>query len=210
MNNGRLLVLAIVLVAIGALGIIGINIFNYSGSNLGARTNNGNGNGAVMGMGRHNSGALTTNSTVNNAVSHETQGTVNKANNSITFTQSSINLTVLAAPPAHPGDYFEIDNLIKPTLYINKGTTVHITLVNEDNIMHGFEVVAASPPFSNKPMMSYSPLFSSFIMPIRGTNTNQYHSADKTMTVTSTGTYYYICPVPHHAAMGMYGKLVVS
>jgi rusticyanin len=199
MKNSKLLPLAIVLMAVGAFGIIGLGIYSFQGFNN------------LTGMwGMMSGGKVILSSTVLNMQHSATKEVVNKAKNSITFTQSTVNLVVLAAPPARPGDYWEIDGLINPTIYIKTGTTLRVTLVNEDNKMHGFEIVTAHPPFSAYPMMSYGDVFNSFIMPIGGTNTNQYHTAKQTINPSNAGTYYYLCPVPHHAAMGMYGKLVVS
>lgn len=203
MSSAKQLRLAIILMVIGIFGVIGLSIFAFSSYN-----NNWNSGIGMSGM--MNGGTVDTNYTVHAMVSSETQGTVDKATNTITFAQSTVNLVVLAAPPQRSGDYFEINNLINPTLKVKAGTTIKVTLVNEDNKMHGFEIVTAHPPFSAYPMMSYDYAFSSFIMPIHGTNSNQYRTSSETITASSTGTYYYLCPVPHHAAMGMYGKIVVG
>lgn len=139
-----------------------------------------------------------------------TTGVIDKTKNSITFTQNIINLVALAAPPTHKGMYFEIDSLINPTLIVKTGTQINLTLINEDNVMHGFEIVDVKPPFSANPMMDYASLFNSFVMPIRGTNSTNYYSSNTTITVSTTGSYSYICPVPTHAEEGMYGTIIVS
>lgn len=199
MKNSKLLLLAIVLMAVGAFGFIGFGIFSFQ------VFYNLMGPGDMM-----NGGKVVSSTNVFNMEHIETQGIVDKAKNTINFTQSTVSLVVLAAPPQRSGDYFEINSLINPTLNIKPDTAIKVTLVNEDNKMHGFEIVIAQPPFNAYPMMTYNYAFSSFIMPLGGANSNQYHASNETITASSAGTYYYLCPVPHHAAMGMYGKIVVG
>ncbi len=203
MKSSKLLLLSVGLSVIGLVGLLILGIFSFSNSatynNFMNMSNMMNGNGGVL-----------TSSSVSSLQQKATTGTINKSKNSITFTQSTVNLVVLAAPPGRSGEYFEIDNLINPTLIVKTGTTINLTLVNEDNEMHGFEIVNAQPPFSRYPMMSDKTLFNSFIMPIWGTNTNSYYSSNTTITASSSGSYTYLCPVPGHAQMGMYGKIVIG
>ncbi len=163
-----------------------------------------------MGDMMNGNGETLTNSSVSSLQQKATTGTINKGENSISFTQNTVNLVVLASPPGRSGEYFEIDNLINPTLIVKAGTTINLTLVNEDKELHGFEIVNAQPPFSRYPMMVNNAMFNSFIMPIWGTNTNSYDSSSTTISASASGSYTYLCPVPGHAQMGMYGKIIVS
>jgi rusticyanin len=185
------------------MGLVFLGVYSFPGSiNFNSMTGMGNmmnGNGSVL-----------TTASVNSLQQKATNGIINKTKNSITFSQNSVNLVALAAPPTHKGMYFEIDNLINPTLMMKAGTNIHLTLVNEDNVMHGFEIVKAKPPFSPNPMMAYGSLFNSFIMPIWGTNSSQYYSSSTTINISTSGTYSYICPFPKHAQKGMYGKIIVD
>ncbi len=203
MRNVKLLYLAIGLSTIGLIGFIVLGVYSFSGSVAG---------NSMMSMGNmmNGSGPVLTKTSVNGLQQKATQGIINKTNNSISFTQNNVSLVALAAPPTHKGMYFEIDNLINPTIIVAAGTTINFTLVNEDNVMHGFEVVNAHPPFSAHPMMAYSSMFNSFIMPIRGTNNSNYYSSSTTITTANPGTYSYLCPVPTHAQKGMHGKFIVG
>jgi len=88
-----------------------------------------------------------------------------------------------------------------PTLNLVEGTTYTITVNNVSNMQHSFEIVPSEAA-------SASPLFNSGIditnyIPAGG-------SGSVTVTPTQTGNFYYVCTVPTHVSLGMWGKVVVS
>lgn len=140
--------------------------------------------------------------------------TIDRATNTITYHSAHDLVVPLAAPAAlHlPGMQWEIDGLINPTVVVPRGAQVTVDLVNADQgYLHGFEVTTATPPFQEMAMMQGAAAFpGAFVMPILPeTSHGQYHRSTQ-FTAATTGTYYYICPVPGHAAHGMAGQFVVS
>src|SRR5208283_1457130 len=88
-----------------------------------------------------------------------------------------------------------------PTLNLVEGTSYTITVNNVSNMEHSFEIVPTEAA-------STSPLFNSGIdianyMPAGG-------SGSVTVTPTQTGNFFYVCTVPAHISLGMWGNVVVS
>ncbi len=194
--------------------------FNNMGKNNRSNTNNG-----IRPMGHVRSGSNSmmdsnnnrlSSAQVNSLIAQSERGVkINHSTNTIVYSSSKVSLVPLAAPAAlHiPGMQWEIDGLINPTIVVPKGASVNVNLINADKgYMHGFEVINASPPFSQMAMRQGPRAFaSSFIMPIPPENTlGQFSSSSTQFRAVSKGTYYYICPVPGHAALGMAGKFIVS
>ena len=161
------------------------------------------------------SGSLWTFGQVKALVQKSEQGvTINRATNTITYHQPHDLLVPLAAPASlHlKGMQWEIDGLINPKIVVPQGAQVSVDLVNEDQgYMHGFEVTTAHPPFADMVMAQGSVAFSGgVVMPILPeTFQGQYHHRSTQFTASRAGSYYYICPVPGHAAQGMAGQFVV-
>lgn len=191
-----------------------------------SRNSTSNNNNLIQPMGRVRSGShsmMNSNSNsnrlsptqVNSLIIQSERGVkIDRKTNTITYTTSQVFIVPLAAPAAlHiPGMQWEINGLINPTVIVPKGATVKVDLINADKgYMHGFEVTTASPPFSEMAMRQGSRAFaSSFIMPIPPENGYRQVSRSTRFDTNSSGTYYYICPVPGHAASGMAGKFIVS
>ncbi len=173
----------------------------------------GSGGSGMMGQ---VSGVVWTPAQVKALVQNSEQGvTINRATNTITYHQSHDLLVPLAAPASlHlKGMQWEIDGLINPKVVVPQGAQVKVALVNEDQgYMHGFEVTTANPPFAEMAMAQGSVAFSGgFVMPILPeTSQGQYHHRSTQFTASRIGSYYYICPVPGHAAQGMAGQFVVN
>ena len=173
----------------------------------------GSGGNGMMGQA---SGSVWTPAQVKALVHNSEQGvTINRATNTITYHQSHDLLVPLAAPASlHvKGMQWEIDGLINPKVVVPQGAQVKVALVNEDQgYMHGFEVTTAHPPFAEMAMAQGSVAFSGgFVMPILPeTSQGQYHHRSTQFTASRIGSYYYICPVPGHAAQGMAGQFVVN
>jgi nitrite reductase (NO-forming) len=88
-----------------------------------------------------------------------------------------------------------------PTLRFNLTDVVNITVVNVGSMPHAFAI-------TNMPKTGASVLFGAEI------GTSSYLEPGKQGTVIFTpnnaGSFYYICPVPGHAEIGMYGAVVIT
>jgi uncharacterized cupredoxin-like copper-binding protein len=88
-----------------------------------------------------------------------------------------------------------------PTIRFNMSDVVNITVVNVGSMPHAFEI-------SNAPKTGSTMLFNAEI------GANSYLSPGKQGTIiftpTKVGSFYYICPVPGHAELGMYGSVVIT
>jgi plastocyanin len=88
-----------------------------------------------------------------------------------------------------------------PTLRLNSTDVVNITVVNVGNMPHAFAITKV-------PKTGASVLFGAEI------GASSYLEPGKQGTVIFTpnnaGSFYYICPVPGHAEIGMYGSVVIS
>ncbi len=193
-------------------GMMGSGMSQNSGNH--ARGYVGSGNQGLMGD--MSGGSLWPAHQVAKIVQQSERGvSIDRATNTITYHHSHDLLVPLAAPASlHiKGMQWEIDGLINPRVVVPQGAQVTVDLVNQDkNYRHGFEVTTAKPPFNAMAMMQSSQAFpGSFIMPILPlTNQNQFHHQSTQFTATKRGAYYYICPVPGHAALGMAGQFVVN
>ncbi|MGD0644762.1 MAG: plastocyanin/azurin family copper-binding protein [Candidatus Bathyarchaeia archaeon] len=88
-----------------------------------------------------------------------------------------------------------------PTLNLQEGTTYTITVNNPSNMPHSFEIVS-SQAISNSPLFGAGIDITNFI-PAGG-------SGSVTFTPNQTGNFYYVCTVPAHISLGMWGNVVVS
>ena len=138
--------------------------------------------------------------------------TVDQAANTVTFTGTTVDLTVLASPASGKDLTFRIAGLVNPTISVPTGTNVTMTLINADpDMAHGVTITDAAPPYSWMPMMAATPAFPDASIWFLGDPTSAgMHEATVQFSATSTGTYYYICAVPGHAQKGMYGTFTVS
>jgi FtsP/CotA-like multicopper oxidase with cupredoxin domain len=88
-----------------------------------------------------------------------------------------------------------------PTLKLKSGQTYTMTVHNVGNIAHSWEIVSTKA-------FSSSPLFGA------GININNYiqpgQSASVTFTPDQTGNFYYVCTVPGHIQLGMWGNVEIS
>ena len=147
-------------------------------------------------------------------VSRGEQGaTVDTAANTVTYAGRSVSLVALASPHGKPNMTWEIDGLVNPTVSVATGARVTVVLVNTDwGYMHGFELTTTQPPYPEMAMAGVADNF--FLMPLpprteKDTATASYYTRSASFTAAA-GTYHYLCPVPGHAAAGMFGTLVVS
>ena len=88
-----------------------------------------------------------------------------------------------------------------PTLRFNLTDVVNITVVNVGMMPHAFAI-------TQTPKTGATILFNAEI------GASSYLEPGKQGTViftpTNAGSFYYICPVPGHAELGMYGSVVIS
>ncbi len=88
-----------------------------------------------------------------------------------------------------------------PTLRFNLTDVVNITVVNVGSMPHAFAI-------TNAPKTGATVLFGAEIA------ASNYLEPGKQGTVIFTpnnaGSFYYICPVPGHAEVGMYGSVIIS
>ena len=190
----------------GAWGGAGAN--GGIGSMMGGTTMMGGGSSMMGGGDEISAGALSS------LVRRGEQGaTLDTAANTVTYTGRSVTLVALASPHGEPNMTWEIDGLVNPAVTVAPGAQVTVMLVNTDwGYMHGFELTTTPPPYPEMAMMGISDTF--FLMPLpprteKDTATASYYTRSASFTAAA-GTYHYLCPVPGHAAAGMFGTLVVS
>jgi uncharacterized cupredoxin-like copper-binding protein len=94
------------------------------------------------------------------------------------------------------------DNIISPgpTLHLSVGQTYTMTVHNVASIPHSWEIVAAKAVGT--------PMFGA------GIDVSNYIPAGQSGSVTFTpdqsGNFYYVCTVPGHIALGMWGNVEIS
>jgi rusticyanin len=135
---------------------------------------------------------------------------IDKAARTITFTTTSVHLTVLASP-SMPAESFRIAGMTNPTVSVPAGARVTIELVNADTDMaHGLVIKPAGTASSAMPMMTAALAFTGSALWFLGKPTAAgMHAGTITFTATAPGSYQYLCPVPGHARKGMAGTLTV-
>ena len=88
-----------------------------------------------------------------------------------------------------------------PPLTFKVGDVVQMTVHNVGTLPHSWEI-------STKSDLSGQMLFNSVIN--SGSNIAPGGSGTVTFTVTQAGNFYYICPLPGHTDLGMYGSVTVT
>ncbi len=137
--------------------------------------------------------------------------TVDRSSNTITFTGTSVALTVLASPSDGPDETFRIAGLTNPTLVVPRGAQVTLQLINADAGMpHNWLITSAQPPFPSVVMMAGPVVFGAVTPTLAEATSSGMPSATITFTTSVSGRYTYLCAVLGHAQAGMYGALVVA
>jgi rusticyanin len=136
---------------------------------------------------------------------------VSKAANTITVTNATVRLAIVASPAGGPDETFRIAGLVNPRVIVPAGASVTIQLINADpDTAHGLVITASSSDASWMPMMTARPAFAGSALWFLGDPTSAgMHAGAITFTATTPGTYHYLCPVPGHARKGMTGILTV-
>jgi plastocyanin len=139
--------------------------------------------------------------------------TVIQARNEITFSGTSVRLTVLASPAGGPDETFRIAGMANPDIVLSPGSHVSIQVINADpDTAHGLVITAsASSSSSWMPMMTARPAFPGSALWFLGNPTAAgMHASTLTFIASTPGTYHYLCPVPGHAQQGMAGTFTVT
>jgi rusticyanin len=138
--------------------------------------------------------------------------TLDRAANTITFTGTSVRLTVLASPAGGPDETFRIAGLTDPAITVPAGAQVSIQVINADpDTAHGLVITAGGTTTSSMPMMTARPAFpGSAVWFLGNPTTAGMHAATLDFTASTAGSYRYLCPVPGHAQKGMTGTFTVS
>ena len=130
--------------------------------------------------------------------------------NQITFTTPIASFVIEAVPPNNPDMTFRIAGLVNPTVVVPLNTQVRIEYINADSDeAHTFVITSANQPLTFRP--AGPPAFAGAAAGAIGDPTAAGHGArDVAFTAGTTGTFRYLCPMPGHAEMGMYGNFVVQ
>lgn len=149
--------------------------------------------------------------TANKLMENSLKGaTVDKKNNTITFSGKDITIVMFGGPETADGK-FVIGGLINPTIQVPKSATISLEMVNEDEGMpHGVEITNAAPPYAYMPMMQGGIYDNSFVSPLPAASNDNYPAAVTTFTTDANGTFHYICQYLGHASKGMYGKFIIK
>ena len=137
---------------------------------------------------------------------------VSTAGNTITFTSTTVRLTILASPLGGPDETFRAAGLVNPRIVVPAGARVSIQLINADpGTAHGLVITASDASTSWMPMMTARPAFAGSALWFLGNPTSAgMHEGTLAFTASTPGTYHYLCPVPGHAQKGMSGTFTVQ
>jgi rusticyanin len=135
-----------------------------------------------------------------------------KAGNTVTFTSTTVRLTIVASPPGGPDETFRAAGLVNPRVIVPAGARVTIQFVNADpGTAHGLVITAGDAAATWMPMMTARPAFPGSALWFLGDATSAgLHEGTLTFTAATPGTYHYLCPVPGHARKGMTGTFTVQ
>ena len=136
-----------------------------------------------------------------------TPGVADASNDTLWFSSSTVHLVVYAYPPTHDLS-FMIQGLVSPTIHAKAGAHIEVTLVNLDpDMYHNWAIARYGPPYGSMSMMGPGMMMSTAMLdPATGSG---FWCQSSAFTANS-GTYWYLCQYPGHAAGGMYGSLVFS
>jgi uncharacterized cupredoxin-like copper-binding protein len=87
-----------------------------------------------------------------------------------------------------------------PTITLKEGTSYTMTVTNSGTMPHAWEIT--------RDKTTSTVLFGAQIDPTSYISPGS--SGSVTFTPTEVGTFYYICPVPGHVALGMWGAVIVT
>jgi len=130
--------------------------------------------------------------------------------------EDATSLTGMQPPSYAKDDVFVIAGLIDPTLYVPKGATINVTVVNLDNDMyHDFVVSTIAPPYSYMTMQGMMWGASGFLYMMPVLSPANYATGwapiySYSIIVPNGANLWYLCTYPGHAQGGMYGEIVTT
>jgi rusticyanin len=134
-----------------------------------------------------------------------------RARHTVTFSGSSVRLTIVASPAAGPDETFRLAGMVNPAIVVMRGARVSIQVINADpDTAHGLVVTASHDRDAWMPMMTAAPAFSGAALWFLGNPTSAgMHEGTLSFNASTPGTYRYLCPVRGHAQKGMAGTFTV-
>ncbi len=114
---------------------------------------------------------------------------------------------------------FMVYGLVNPTIIIKQGSTVVFDAFDlSDYAYHGYMITNDSfaPPYSiSGPESAFDGYTGSQDIVVKGIlipppKNGRIYEESETFNANTGGIYWYSCPVFGHAALGMYGKIIVS
>jgi rusticyanin len=138
---------------------------------------------------------------------------VNHRAGTVTYTRARVALVALGSPPGDPDETWNIAGMVNPTVVIHQGAQVTVYFFNADadkDTWHGWLLTTARPPYLRKVAHRVPLAFPDAVAtPVHGETAHRWFGRTVHFRASRAGTYYYLCQVPGHARMGMYGQLVV-
>ena len=146
-----------------------------------------------------------------------TSGTAYAANNTLWFSASTVRLVIYASPSTHDLSYM-IQGLVDPSIHARAGSHIEVTLVNMDpDMYHNWAVAQQGPPYGEYPKMGGGGMKGGgsgswgsggmMSMAMIDTASGAGYCIQTASFTASSGTYWYLCDYPGHAADGMYGGM---
>ncbi len=125
----------------------------------------------------------------------------------VSYSGKTVHVVAAASLPGFPFMSFEIHGVTNPILDVPVGATVHVTFINTNNgFGHSFDITQKKPPYAVLP--DINPIFAGTgFSPLPHDGKFAYTNFSWHPT---SGTYYYVCRIPGHAASGMFGEIVVK
>jgi rusticyanin len=131
----------------------------------------------------------------------------------VTYTSARAELVALGSSPGNPDETWTIAGLVNPTVHIHTGAHVTVHFVNADadqDTWHGWLLTTARPAYPRQVAQRVPLAFPDAVgRPVHGETAHRWFGRTVRFIAARAGTYYYLCQVPGHAQMGMYGELVV-
>jgi rusticyanin len=131
----------------------------------------------------------------------------------VTYTGARVELVALGSPPGNPDETWNIAGMVNPTVHIRTGAQVTVHFFNADadkDTWHGWLLTTARPPYPRQVAQRVPVAFpGAGARPVHGETSHRWFGRTMHFIAAQSGTYYYLCQVPGHARMAMYGELVV-
>ncbi len=124
---------------------------------------------------------------------------VSRARHTVTFSGSSVRLTIVASPSGGPDETFRLAGMVNPAIVVMRGTRVSIQVINADpDTAHGLVVTGSQGRrYSWMPMMTAAPAFTGAALWFLGNPTSAgMHAGTFSFTASMPGTV----PVPRARA----------